>query len=252
DARSDGGGPIKVAVLGGGCGGQAAAWALTATPALRERFDVTVYERSWALGGKGASGRMPDSSGNGGQGQRIQEHGLHIWFGFYVHAFRMLRGAYEESGLASGDDWWQLPFQKCDEVSLYEQRDDGTWLRQPVHLPRRGGANRGPPTQPQRLGLGRVMARTTRLLATGMRAELGITGPHRGRPRSSGQPGVDDMASTLEAIAAAMDDVESPVLLGADAPTVATRGATQLLQAVRRPVVSDAVPRLVGELQRHV
>ena len=47
----------RVAVLGGGCGGLSAAWALTATPALRERFDVTVYERSWRLGGKGASGR---------------------------------------------------------------------------------------------------------------------------------------------------------------------------------------------------
>src|SRR5207237_7266839 len=116
DARSETDGPTKIAILGGGCGGLAAAWALTATPALRERFEVTVYEHSWALNGKGASGRMPDSWGQNGRGQRIHEHGLHIWFGFYVHAFRMLRGAYEESGLASGDDWWKLPFQKCDEV----------------------------------------------------------------------------------------------------------------------------------------
>ena len=100
DERSDRDGPAKVAVLGGGCGGLAAAWALTATPELRERFDVTVYERSWALGGKGASGRMPNSSGDGVRGQRIHEHGLHIWFGFYVHAFRMLRDAYQESGPA--------------------------------------------------------------------------------------------------------------------------------------------------------
>ena len=252
DERSDRDGPTKVAVLGGGCGGLAAAWALTATPALRERFDVTVYERSWALGGKGASGRMPDSLGNGGRGQRIQEHGLHIWFGFYVHAFRMLRGAYEESALASGDDWWELPFQKCDEVSLYEQRDDGTWLRQSVHLPRRGGANRGPPTQPQRLAMGRVMARTTRLLATGLRTELGTAGPRRGGAGTSADGDVDGAASALEAIAAEMDSVESPVVLGADAPTVAMRGRTQVLQAVARPVVTDAMPRLVGELRRHV
>src|SRR5262249_52192442 len=185
-------------------------------------------------------------------GQRIHEHGLHIWFGFYVHAFRMLRGAYEESGLAAGDDWWTLPFQKCDEVSLYEQRDDGTWLRQSVHLPRRGGASRGPPTQPQRLAMGRVMARTTRLLATGLRTELGISGPRRGAGASSGQPGVDDAASTLEAIAAEMDGIESPVLLGAEAATVTTRGRTQVRQAVRRPIVTDAVPRLVSELERSV
>ena len=141
DERSDRDGPTKVAVLGGGCGGLAAAWALTATPELRERFDVTVYERSWALGGKGASGRMPNSSGDGVRGQRIHEHGLHIWFGFYVHAFRMLRGAYQESGLAWGDDWWELPFQKCDEVSLYEQRDDGT-LAEAVRPP--AAARRAP------------------------------------------------------------------------------------------------------------
>ncbi|HET7047391.1 MAG TPA: FAD-dependent oxidoreductase [Solirubrobacteraceae bacterium] len=252
-ARSETDGPTKIAILGGGCGGLAAAWALTATPALRERFEVTVYERSWALGGKGASGRMPDSWGNGGRGQRIHEHGLHIWFGFYVHAFRMLRGAYEESGLASGDDWWKLPFQKCDEVSLYEQRDDGTWLRQSVRLPRRGGANRGPPTQPQRLAMGRVMARTTRLLATGLRAELGMAEPRRrGGAGSSANAEVDEAASALEAIAAEMDSIESPVLLGADAPTVATRGRTQVLQAVRRPVVTDALQRLVGELQQNV
>ncbi len=133
----------KVAILGGGCGGLAAAWALTASEALRERFDVTVYEAGWRLGGKGASGRAPHSSPAGAPGQRIVEHGLHIWFGFYEHAFRMLRGAYAESGLADGDDWWRIPFQKCDAVCLYERRDDGTWARQPIRLPRRGGPTAG-------------------------------------------------------------------------------------------------------------
>jgi uncharacterized protein with NAD-binding domain and iron-sulfur cluster len=242
--------PTKVAILGGGCGGLAAAWALTATPALRERFDVTVYERSWALGGKGASGRSPHSGG--GRGQRIHEHGLHIWFGFYVHAFRMLRGAYEESGLAAGDDWWTLPFQKCDEVSLYEQGDDGTWLRHAVRLPRRGGANRGPPTQPQRLAMGRVLARTTRVLATGLRAELGTAGARRGGAGSTGDADVDVAASALEAIAAEMDGIESPVSLGPDAPTVTTRGRTQIMQAWRRPVITDAVRSRVGDLERSV
>lgn len=42
----------KVAILGGGCGGLAAAWGLTASPALRRRFEVTVYERGWQLGGR--------------------------------------------------------------------------------------------------------------------------------------------------------------------------------------------------------
>src|SRR5437763_14213645 len=148
---------VKVAILGGGCGGLAAAWALTATAPLRQRFDVTVYQLGWQLGGKGASGRAPHSPG--GDEQRIEEHGLHIWFGFYEHAFRMLRGAYEESGLASGEDWWRLPFAKCDSVCLYEQRGDGAWVRHAVHLPRRGARDRGPPTEPRRPPLARVIAR---------------------------------------------------------------------------------------------
>ena len=49
----------KVAILGGGCGGLAAAWALSAPPALRERFEVTVYEPGWQLGGKGQAAELP-------------------------------------------------------------------------------------------------------------------------------------------------------------------------------------------------
>src|SRR5262249_34067068 len=157
---------------GGGCGGLSAAWRLSATRALREQFDVTVYQSGWQLGGKGASGRMPHDDGGAGSGQRIEEHGLHIWFGFYGHAFRTLRQAYEETELASGEDWWKVPFEKCNSVSLYEQRDNGSWVRQSVDLPARGGRERGPPTDPSSASLTRVIARTTRLLTTGLQAEL--------------------------------------------------------------------------------
>jgi glycine/D-amino acid oxidase-like deaminating enzyme len=46
--------PTRVAILGGGAGGLAAAFELTATPALREQYEVTVYTQGWRLGGKGA------------------------------------------------------------------------------------------------------------------------------------------------------------------------------------------------------
>ena len=42
----------------------------------------------WRLGGKGASGRDNDG--------RVVEHGLHIWFGCYENAFRMLEAVYQE------------------------------------------------------------------------------------------------------------------------------------------------------------
>jgi uncharacterized protein with NAD-binding domain and iron-sulfur cluster len=78
----------RVVILGGGCGGVAAAFWLSSTPALRERFHVTLYTRGWRLGGKGASGRKADA------GQRIEEHGLHIWLGFYNNAFRTMQAAF--------------------------------------------------------------------------------------------------------------------------------------------------------------
>lgn len=77
----------------------AAAYALTATPELRARHDVTVYQVGWRLGGKGASGR------NGTVANRIEEHGLHLWLGFYANAFRTMRDCY--------DEWGQVAFDKA-------------------------------------------------------------------------------------------------------------------------------------------
>src|SRR5271166_5281442 len=76
----------KIAILGGGMAGLAAAYDLSKTRELREAFEVTVYQMGWRLGGKCASGR--DGWG------RIQEHGLHFWFGCYENSFRMLRQVY--------------------------------------------------------------------------------------------------------------------------------------------------------------
>ena len=74
----------KVAVLGGGVSSMTAAFELTDTPALRDKYEVTVYQMGWRLGGKGASGR------NAEYFERIEEHGLHIWFGFYENAFQAM------------------------------------------------------------------------------------------------------------------------------------------------------------------
>jgi uncharacterized protein with NAD-binding domain and iron-sulfur cluster len=77
----------RVAILGGGMAGLAAAWSLTA-PEARDEFDVTVYQRGWRLGGKAASSR--------GAHGRIEEHGLHVWLGYYDNAFRLIRAVYDE------------------------------------------------------------------------------------------------------------------------------------------------------------
>lgn len=79
----------NIVILGGGVGAMTAAFELS-KEGWEERFaSITVYQVGWRLGGKGASGR--DAGDN-----RITEHGLHIWLGFYENAFRMLRECYEE------------------------------------------------------------------------------------------------------------------------------------------------------------
>jgi uncharacterized protein with NAD-binding domain and iron-sulfur cluster len=78
----------RVAVLGGGAGAMTAAMWLSSR-GWRKRYEsITVYQMGWRLGGKGASGR--------GVYDRIEEHGLHVWLGFYDNAFRTLAAAYDE------------------------------------------------------------------------------------------------------------------------------------------------------------
>lgn len=66
-----------------------AAWRITSEPGWQDKYEITVYQMGWRLGGKGASGRRPPH-------WRIEEHGLHIWLGFYHNAFRMLQAAFAE------------------------------------------------------------------------------------------------------------------------------------------------------------
>jgi uncharacterized protein with NAD-binding domain and iron-sulfur cluster len=77
----------RVVILGGGCGGMAAAWGLVNSDRARD-LDITIYQLGWRLGGKGASGR------NAAVANRIEEHGLHIWGGMYENAFAIMRQVY--------------------------------------------------------------------------------------------------------------------------------------------------------------
>jgi uncharacterized protein with NAD-binding domain and iron-sulfur cluster len=121
----------KVAILGGGVASIVAAYELTRTEELRERYDVTVHQLGWRLGGKCASGRNKE------YGQRIEEHGLHIWFGFYENAFRVMREAYAELGRPSHAPLsnWRDAFKPCDDIVLYELYA-GRWRGRNFKIPR--------------------------------------------------------------------------------------------------------------------
>ena len=81
---------IRVAILGGGVGAITAAYYLT-EPALNGRYQVTIHQQGFRLGGKCATGR--------GECDRIEEHGLHMLMGYYERTFTMLRPVFSTHGM---------------------------------------------------------------------------------------------------------------------------------------------------------
>lgn len=113
-----------MAILGGGMGGLSAAWRLSEA-GWRDRFEsITVYQRGWRLGGKGASCRGPHG--------RIEEHGLHVWMGSYDNAFALLRECYAELDRATTDPeapihTWDQAFIPSDNLGIADLVGDD-WL----------------------------------------------------------------------------------------------------------------------------
>ena len=113
----------RVAILGGGMAGLSAAWRLS-EPGWHDRFEsITVYQRGWRLGGKGASSR--------GENGRIEEHGLHVWIGSYENAFTLIRECYAELDRAHTDPsvpilTWDQAFVPANDVGAAD-RWQGDW-----------------------------------------------------------------------------------------------------------------------------
>lgn len=185
---------VRVVVLGGGVGAMSAAWALSATPALRERFAVTVFTLGHRLGGKGATGRDPD------QGMRIEEHGLHMWMGWYRTAFRMMADVFEAwrpppgcpmrgiegafspqhriSVAAAGEAPWHLSLPPTPGLPWADAGPEelGRWVQALVHFSRAGAWGRilgaeGVPLREQ-LRRARVLARLSACVARGLARDV--------------------------------------------------------------------------------
>lgn len=121
--------PIKVAIVGGGCASVAAAFELT-RPEHQGQYQVTVYQLGWRLGGKGASGRGP--------ADRIEEHGIHLWMGFYENAFRLMRECYAELKRDPQQcpiaDWLDA-FVPVPLIGVTDVCPDGSWRTWKAILP---------------------------------------------------------------------------------------------------------------------
>jgi uncharacterized protein with NAD-binding domain and iron-sulfur cluster len=120
----------KIAVLGGGIGALATIYGITETPGWQDKYDITVYQLGWRLGGKGASGRNREIA------DRVEEHGLHIWCGYYDNAFNMIQKCYAELGRPADAPLatWNMAFKPHSTIVLEEYGGilDKSWRHWPV------------------------------------------------------------------------------------------------------------------------
>ncbi|MCP9835975.1 NAD(P)-binding protein [Cyanobium sp. N.Huapi 1H5] len=133
--------PVRVVIIGGGCGAMTAAYELS-RPEHNGRYAITVYQQGWRLGGKGASGRGPSA--------RVEEHGLHVWLGFYENSFRMMRECYaalEASPEGSPFGPWQEAFLPEMDVGLFSRSGSADWQKWTAQFPPRPGLP-GDPLEP--------------------------------------------------------------------------------------------------------
>ncbi|OQW91244.1 MAG: hypothetical protein BWK79_17400 [Beggiatoa sp. IS2] len=113
----------KIAVLGGGIGSLSAVFALTDQANWQENYEITVYQLGWRLGGKGASGRQQS------MGDRIEEHGLHVWFGFYENSFQVMQKCYAEVNQHNPNypyKIWDQAFEQHHSIGI-EEFHNGQW-----------------------------------------------------------------------------------------------------------------------------
>lgn len=103
-------------------------------PDWKERYEITLYQMGWRLGGKGASGVNREI------GYRVEEHGLHLWMGFYENAFAMMRGIYGDLKRPPG-----APLATFDEAfkgqpfMIFEEPVGEAWVDWKINFPKMAG-----------------------------------------------------------------------------------------------------------------
>ena len=123
----------KIIVLGGGPSALAATYELTDYENWQDKFDITLYQMGWRLGGKTATGR--------GIHNRVEERGIHIFQGWYDNAFRLIKDAYQQQhqkNLAPNSPFqdWKDAFQPDYPTLLTEfDPEDNQWHNWPIIFP---------------------------------------------------------------------------------------------------------------------
>ena len=203
--------------------GLAAAWALSAPGAAAEPIEVTVHQRGWRLGGTAASGR--------GVHGRIEEHGLHVWLGYYDNAFRLVRELYAELDRARTDPrcpiaTWRDAFARAERVGVGDGSGEdwahwvATFARNAAEpgdpAPARGAPDAGPGgrlavTEFVRRGLGLLLDLSASIRRReAVREPAGVVLSSRPDPPAAAEP-----ARPLEALRALLRQAEIAAMVGA-------------------------------------
>ncbi len=156
----------RIAILGGGLAGLSAAHELTRTADRRARYEVTLYQMGWRLGGKAASGR--------GLHGRVEEHGLHLLFGFYDNVFSLVRSTYDELDGSGNLPSWRDVFVPQHTLDLWNRHDDELH-RWRIRFP---SNEQQPGDHEPRLGLAQLLERAVSFSLSFVAASLGVpSGP---------------------------------------------------------------------------
>lgn len=142
----------RVLVLGGGPASCATAFYLAKTG----RYRVSLYTLGFRLGGKCAAGRNLERA------RRIEEHGPHVFIGFYNNVFRTMQeicehaatpplskgdGPWTEADLARGEGPFAHAVTGTSEVGLMGKWSDGEGAESWEYLPTTVGVNELVPGQ---------------------------------------------------------------------------------------------------------
>lgn len=240
--------PQRIAILGGGVAALAAAFELSSRPDFSSRYAITIYQQGHRLGGKAASARTRGCAGV----QRIEEHGLHMLFGFYENGFELMRRCYDELKqlpYAPGETW-RLSLDEAffpHDLIMLGSAFRGRVRSWALPFPRRDGVPGVPDQNPTSIDAGTILAGLLELMVAQLLnvadIEVGGLGPS--------DTGRGDLKRQLEGIARRGkdgDDLVSDMLgvLMAFRPLLQGRSSARALVLILRTLQS-----LLGELARH-
>jgi uncharacterized protein with NAD-binding domain and iron-sulfur cluster len=238
-------GKVKIAILGGGMGAMSAALALSEIDPAGKKYEITVHQLGWRLGGKTASGRNPK------YGQRIEEHGLHIWSGAYDNAFTLMRLALKALNrppshpLATIGD----AFKRQDQFLLTSDADDkwvpwAFWFDPDQEHPDRfPGADSLWDNDPVMPSIETLIRRVIEWIKHRLESHQGLASPVD--PQAATVSGMSDLPEHVRSLIASVQ--QQPAAKGA---TVLVRQAQQHAELLEQGDKSEADWQHVADLLR--